>query len=300
MKLSSLFAEDHVLVQFGGESLEEVIRALLERVCSELGENEAGAIVNRIMAHESRHASIVGEGVCLAHCRLEGISRARAALAVPEKMIAHPAGGQELKMVFLILAPQNQNTAMLQTLAAIARLLSSKAFVSTVTGVRSPSRLIRLIEESGVEVKGSLCAADIMEPLEPSLRLDTSLADAVDALVASRDEGLQVVDDKGKLTGEITTREVLILGMPKYMDLLSNPEMLNAFEPFENYFLKEHKLHVRDICRRDFVAVTPSTPIVSVAHQMITENRRRVYVLDDEKIVGVIYRKSFLTRVMNP
>ena len=58
-------------------------------------------------------------------------------------------------------------------------------------------------------------------------------------------------------------------------------------------------LKVRDICRRDFGAAAPTTSIVLVAHEMITKNRRRVYVLDDEKIEGVIYRKSILVRVMN-
>jgi CBS domain-containing protein len=108
-----------------------------------------------------------------------------------------------------------------------------------------------------------------------------------------------VLDDRGRLTGELTTREILMVGMPKYMELLSNLEMLNAFEPFENYFLNEHKLLVRDICRRDYAWVEPTTPIVRVAHLMMTQNRRRIYVLEDDHLVGIIYRKSFLTRVMN-
>ncbi len=83
------------------------------------------------------------------------------------------------------------------------------------------------------------------------------------------------------------------------MDLLANPEMLNAFEPFENYFRNEYKTHVRDICRRDFVTVPPTELIVRVAHLMITVNRRRIYVLDDEEMIGIIYRKSILQRVMN-
>ena len=73
--------------------------------------------------------------------------------------------------------------------------------------------------------------------------------------------------------------------------------MLNEFEPFENYFKNEHDLKVRDVCRRDFFHVERSAPIVRVAHLMITENKRRIYVVDDDKLEGVIFRKSILNQV---
>jgi CBS domain-containing protein len=221
-------------------------------------------------------------------------------MAVPEAALDHPSNPDaNLRIVFLTVAPQNQNTLLLQTLAALRRLASTRSFAPAAEGVRSTARLIRVIEESGLDVKRTLTARDIMEEVQYSLDLDTTMVEAVDLLSKARDEGLPVVDGRGHLTGELTTREVLLVGMPKYMELLSNLEMLNAFEPFENYFLNEHKLLVRDICRRDYTWVEPSAPIVRVAHLMMTQNRRRVYVLEDERIAGIIYRKSILTRVMN-
>lgn len=300
MKLSSLFEEDSVLVHYGAKTLKEVIRGMLNTMKEDLDGPALDALAVRLEEREHETPSIVADRICLPHMRTEAIKHFRAALAVLENPIPHPGDGHpSIDIVFLVIAPQDQNTLMLQTLAAIERRLATKGFISSLKNIKTPARLIRAIEDSGVEVRRNLTAGDIMEPITHSLRLDTPLVEAVHTLAEARDEGVPVFDERGRLVGELTTREVLILGMPKYMDLMSNPEMLNAFEPFENYFEKEHQLHVRDICRRDFDAVKAATQVVTVAHRMITENRRRIYVVEDDKVEGVIYRKSILVRVLS-
>ena len=56
---------------------------------------------------------------------------------------------------------------------------------------------------------------------------------------------------------------------------------------------------VGEICRRDFLAVEASTPVINVTHQMVKNRRRRIYVLDDGKPVGVVFRKNIVTRVLH-
>lgn len=300
MKLHSLFKEDHVLVHGEGEALADVVHQLMQTFKSDIPEADLRQLTELVLRRERNQPTLQIEGFCFPHVRSESLSEFHLAMAVPETPVSHPKKADaRLRIVFLALAPQNQNTLLLQTLATLRRLASTKSFAHTAESVRTSARLIRVIEESGLDVKRGLTARDIMEDVEFSLGLDTSMIEAVDLLSKARDEGLPVVDSRGHLTGELTTREVLLVGMPKYMELLSNLEMLNAFEPFENYFLNEHKLRVRDICRRDYTAVEPTAPIVRVAHLMMTQNRRRIYVLEDDRIAGIIYRKSILTRVMN-
>jgi CBS domain-containing protein len=300
MKLHSLFKEDHVLVHGEGETLADVVHHLMGTFKTDIGEGSVRTLTELVLQRERNNPTLQIDGFCFPHIRNELISEFHLGMAVPETPVSHPRKADaRLRIVFLALAPQNQNTLLLQTLATLRRLASTKSFAHTAEGVRTSTRLIRIIEESGLDVKRGLTARDIMEDVQYSLKLDTSMLEAVDLLSKARDEGLPVVDSRGHLTGELTTREVLLVGMPKYMELLSNLEMLNAFEPFENYFVNEHKLSVRDVCRRDYTWVEPTTPIVRVAHLMMTQNRRRIYVLEDERIVGIIYRKSILTRVMN-
>jgi CBS-domain-containing membrane protein len=219
---------------------------------------------------------------------------------VPETPVRHPAPGQgAVSLIFIILAPQTKNTMLLQTLAAIARLLTIKKNMQAILGVKAPNRLIRVIEENGVDIKKNLLAADIMSPVTQSVTMDTVLAKAVDVLVDAPDEGIPVVSDKGRLIGELTSRELLILGMPKYLDLLVNPAMLDAFEPFENFFQHENSMTVREVCRRDIVTVEPNTPVVHVTHLMMTKHKRRIYVVDEDELKGIIYRKNIVTRVLH-
>jgi PTS system nitrogen regulatory IIA component len=165
--------------------------------------------------------------------------------------------------------------------------------------VKSPARLLRFIEESGIDVKKTLVAADIMQPVTHTVRIDTVLARAVDVLVAAPDEGIPVLDGHGRLAGELTSRELLKLGMPKYLDLIVNPAMLESFEPFENFFKHENTMTVREVCRRDIVTVPPGAPVVQVTHLMMTRQKRRVYVVDQHELRGVIYRKDIIARVLH-
>lgn len=300
MKLSSLFTEETVLVHSEGEHFEDFIRGMLGGLFEGRDESEIESVMAEIVSSEMAHPSLTDEGVCTPYLRSDSIGKFGVAMAMPEHPVAHPADPEsEIKAIFLILAPQHDNTLLVQTTAAISRCLASKTFLASLKGLRSPGRVIRLIEESGVDVKTTLVASDIMEPIAAPLKLDTLIHDAVLALAEARDEGLAVFDDRDRLVGEITTREVLLMGMPKYLDLLANPDMLNAFEPFENFFSNEHTTQVRDICRRDLPIVRPNTPIVQVAHQMIAENKRRVYVVHEDRVEGVIYRKSILVKIMS-
>ena len=104
---------------------------------------------------------------------------------------------------------------------------------------------------------------------------------------------------QGKLVGELTNSELLKLGMPKYLDLIVNPAMLENFEPFENYFQHENSMTVREVCRRDVLWVEPAAPIVQVAHMMMTRQKRRIYVVEDGALKGVILRKNIVVKVLH-
>lgn len=300
MKLYSLLNENHVLIGEEVSSFEEALHGLLHAFGDALDGAGHESLIADLLERERLHPTMLVDQVCLPHMRLEKLDRFLVGLLVPENPIPHPGGDHaQVSLIFMILAPQTKNTMMLQTMAAIARVLQSKGMKQALLGVKSPTRLLRLIEESGVDVKKNLIASDIMSPITHSVTLDTVLARAVDVLVEAPDEGIPVLGEKGRLVGELTSRELLVLGMPKYLDLIVNPAMLESFEPFENFFQHENHMNVREICRRDVITVDPGTPVVHVTHLMMTKHKRRIYVVEEEKLRGVIYRKNIITRVLH-
>lgn len=301
MKLASLLSEERILVNLEARTLEEVVDELLETVADAVEPKSRDGIRKRLLAPGKDPPAVEG-GACILHLREASMRSFVVALAVLDEPIPHPqAPDLRMHMIFLLLGRPDRNTLMLQSMAAIARLLRSRSFVAaTRGGARSAGRIFHLIEETGIDVKRTITASDVMDPVGAAARLDQSLASAIETLSHAPDEGIPVLDERGRLAGELTSKEILQLGMPRYMDLLSNPEMLEAFEPFENFFLGESATLVREICRRDFLTVPPDAPIVSVAHMMITKNRRRVYVVEDDRPTGIVYRRNIVTRVMRP
>lgn len=300
MKLYSLLNENHVLIDAPVISLEAALRRMVEGFGDGIERAHHDELVAMLMEREESHPTFIADQICLPHARLPWLDRFLLGLLVPEKPFHHIGEDEPtVSVMFMILAPQNKNAMMLQTLAAIARLLKSREMRTALVKTKSPARLIRQIEESGIDVKKTLVATDVMTPIAHKVTADTILAHAVDVLVDAPDEGVPVVNERGKLIGELTSREILALGMPKYVDLLVNPAMLESFEPFENFFQHENSLKVREICRRDIITVPPTAPIVQVTHLMMTRQKRRIYVVDEGDLLGVILRKDIIAKVLH-
>jgi len=300
VKLYSLLNENLVLIGEPVGTLEDGMRRLVEVFGGALPKERVDPLLRDLLKREEAHPTVIDDHVCLPHLRMEQLDVFLLGLLVPEHPIPHIVDDHKpISLMFMILAPQDKNTMMLQTLAAVARLLKSRETKQAMMRVRSPQRLIRLVEESGIDVKKTLVASDIMSPIEHSVRGDTVLALAVDVLVSAPDEGVPVLNERDRLVGELTSFELLGLGMPNYLDLIVNPAMLDNFEPFENFFRHENTMTVREVCRRDVITVTPTDPIVQVAHLMMTRKKRRIYVIEGDELLGIIYRKTIIERVLH-
>jgi PTS system nitrogen regulatory IIA component len=300
MKLYSLLNENNVLLEAEVGDLGAAVRAMVGSFGDSVPAEHADALVKVLMGRERAAPTHIDAGVYVPHCRLEWLEVFLFGLLIPEQPIAHPVADQEpVAMFFTILAPQTKNTMMLQTLAAIARLLKSKETRQALLSQRNPDRAIRIIENTGIDVRRTLVAADIMTPITHTVTTDLVLARAVDVLVKAPDEGVPVLDRHGKLVGELTSKELMVLGMPSYVGVLANAAMLANFEPFENFFQHENTMTVREICRRDVVQVTPDAPVIQVSHLMMTNQKRRVYVVEDGELKGIIFRKTIIERVLH-
>lgn len=300
MKLYSLLNENHVLIGEPVTSCEAALRRMLQAFADSTDRERHEEIVHLLLEREEQHPTFLADGICIPHARLQFMDRFLLGLLVPEKPFAHVDPEEPaVTAMWVILAPQDKNTMMLQTLAAVARLLKSRETRQVLPKLKSAQRLIRLVEESRIDVKKTLVASDVMNPITQRVTDEMVLAAAIEMLVDAPDEGVPVVSDSGRLLGELTSRELLALGMPKYVDLLVNPVMLESFEPFEAFFQHENTMTVREVYRRDVISVPPTAPIVQVTHLMMTRQKRRIYVVDEGQLLGVILRKDIVARVLH-
>lgn len=299
MKLSSFILENSILINEPVENKEEAIERLLNTFEPHMDATVRRAALERLLERERKISSYVDYGVAIPHTKIEGIHRVLVGLLTSRQGFeAQDPPGAQIHLLFMLFTPPDKNTLLLQTLAAVARLCHSKEMRDALQRTKTPTRIVKQIEESGIDVKSTITAADVMVEPAGFLRPDMPIRDAIGEIVRAPDDGLPVTDAQGKLLGELSSVEILSIGLPKYVDLLKDDSFLTQFEPFESYFQQEHDLTVRDVMTREFLDAEEDTPIIKVTNLMISAGRSRLYVLRDGKLCGVIYRRDLLSRVL--
>jgi PTS system nitrogen regulatory IIA component len=298
MKLYSLVPEDQILIDMKAPTMEEALRELLKTIEPKMGDVPSEQVLGILLDRERQCPSVVGEGVAVPHARVKGLQEFFLCIGTSREGIPAlaPHDGS-FNLIFLVLTPQTRNTMMLQTLAAIAKLLSSRETHDALLSVKAAGKIIKVIEESGVDVKRTLVASDVMDKTCSPVMLDTPLSKALELITTAKDDALPVVDEKNMLLGELSSKEIIRIGLPDYMGMLKNVSFLASFEPFENFFKNEHELYVKDLYTKDVLSVAGDTSVVEVAYQMISSGRRRVYITRDNKLEGIVYRKDIITRI---
>ncbi|HLC16579.1 MAG TPA: CBS domain-containing protein [Thermodesulfovibrionia bacterium] len=140
---------------------------------------------------------------------------------------------------------------------------------------------------------------DVMIPLYDYLRPDDTIRDAVNIIrVAKRSEervgvkGAPVLDEKGRLVGMVTIRDILRAAYPPYFSLACMGQFT-----WENMFTDmakkiTNKL-VKDIMSTDIATVREETTLMACLDLMLKKGIRRLPVLDHEgKVLGMVYERE--------
>jgi CBS domain-containing protein len=107
--------------------------------------------------------------------------------------------------------------------------------------------------------------------------------------------GLPVVDDEGRLVGMITEGDLF-----RRCEIGTEPNPLlrsAGAEPNSDIgrqFRKSHGEHVADAMTRDVVRVSVDTPLATVAALLELKQIKRVPVMHDGKIIGIVSRADLL------
>jgi CBS domain-containing protein len=132
---------------------------------------------------------------------------------------------------------------------------------------------------------------EIMTKDVTSVTTDTNAKEALDLLQKMQISGLPVIDEKNKLAGMFTEKEVLSAVLPSYI------EKVGRFIYEENPKAVRQKVQmlrgfkVKELMRKDVVTVDEDTTLCEVARLMLTQKARRIPVLNKTKdVVGIVSR----------
>jgi CBS domain-containing protein len=150
-----------------------------------------------------------------------------------------------------------------------------------------------------------LKARDVMvrefHTLSPNLSIEEAakLFNKASELEQRKIFGMIVTDQKGKLVGMMSMYDILLFIRPKHVQVWGMMEDINIAGLMEDICSRAKAVRVEDIMTTDIITVTPDTTIMFILDLMITKHIRRIPVLDDEKVVGIVYISDLFFHLIN-
>ncbi len=138
-------------------------------------------------------------------------------------------------------------------------------------------------------------ARDVMDTRYHTLSPQQTIAEAVRLFrEAGRREGkrifgMMVTDDDGRLQGMLSMYDILLFIRPKHVHIWGEMEDIDLEGLLENIFRKAASILVGDIMTTDLVTIGPDAHVMMVLDLMIKKHIRRLPVLENDRIVGMVY-----------
>lgn len=138
-------------------------------------------------------------------------------------------------------------------------------------------------------------ALDVMTTTVISVKPEMTVRDAAKVLVDQGISGAPVIDAAGRMVGMISEGDLI------HRTELDTQERwrswwLDLFSANRDAgdYVKSHGLVVEDVMTRDIISVEDATPLTEVANLLETKRVKRVPVLRDGQLVGIVSRSNLV------
>ena len=128
-----------------------------------------------------------------------------------------------------------------------------------------------------------------------SILPETTAKEAMMLLEKMQISGLPVIDKEGKLAGMFTEKDILTYILPSYIANVGKFIYEENPKSTKRKFSELNKIKVGQLMRKAVATTTEDTALCEVARIMLTQNARRLPVMDKSaKVVGIIARCDVL------
>lgn len=138
-------------------------------------------------------------------------------------------------------------------------------------------------------------AADVMVTNVISVTPDVLVQDVAYILLSNRISAVPVVDDDGQLLGIVSEADLMRRAeagtgrhRPWWLTILTGRD-IGAVD-----FVKEHSRRITDVMTRKVVTAKPDTPLQDIATLLEQNAIKRVPIVKDGKVVGIVSRANLL------
>ncbi|MBU9918814.1 MAG: PTS sugar transporter subunit IIA [Fusobacteriaceae bacterium] len=305
MKLSSYLDEKFIFEDVDGENLDQVIKNVVKELskCDKVINRNKEMVEEALLKREHEISTAIGNGIAIPHariCEYDDVSVVIAKLAKPiDAEISALHSNDKVDLIFMIIAGKTKNKRVLKLMSSISILAQNVEFLDKIRKEKNIKDIIEIIENNEVEVKDTITAQDIMCPELIPAKLSDTLEEVAKRLIVENRAGLPVIDSKGLFVGEITEKELIEFGMPKYTSLMNDLSFMTIGEPFEEYFKNEHLVTVNELYRKTAEIIDRKSSIMEICFLMVSKGNTRLYVVENGTYFGTIFRSDIIKKVLH-
>ena len=150
MNIVSLLSERRVLPDMSAGTLAEALEEMVDHLVGtgDLPMLSQTPVTKALAAREARVSTGIGHGVAIPHCYYASLDDPLAVFGKSRKGIDFEAcDNAPVHFIFLLVVPENQPNAHLQTLATIARLFSQHIVRETMAEAMDGCELLGALEK---------------------------------------------------------------------------------------------------------------------------------------------------------
>ena len=299
MRLAAMLDPALVNPELKAESKAGAISELMDLVVKKYPEIDRGGVLASIAEREEIETTSFGRSFAFPHARTDLVKDMHVAIGISKRGIkAQTPDGRPLHVVCLLLTPRNIAQLYLQTLSGLAQIARDDHSLAKLIAAPNPEELIRVIWETGMTIRKHLTVRDIMHRDVITVSPEDTLKDVANKLYRYKVSGMPVVDDDSKPVGMISERHLIKAALPDFESLIQNLSMSPDTEPFDDLLRREDEIKVKDIMTTRLYTTSEDTPIVEVAALMLFRNIRRIPVVQDGKLIGMILRRDIVSKVI--
>lgn len=308
MKFSSYLDSNLIFADVKGSSMEEVIKEMVEKIASKeknvnLRKDE---ITSAVIKREQEISTAIGKGVAIPHARIENFNDFIVAVGVVETpfraKVEASASKDTVELVFLIISDVLKNKNILKIMSAVSKLVIKYPHIADkMKTIKDSAEILKAVQEADIEIGHKITAEDVLSPDIIPLSPNSTLEEVAKRFIIEHTSGLPVVDENGKFLGEITEKELIEFGMPKYLSLMQDLNFLTVGEPFEEYLVNEKTTTIENLYRNkdELIILDRKAPIMEICFIMVSKNITRLYVVENGEYLGLIKRSDIIKKVLH-
>lgn len=308
MKFSNYLDSSLIFTDVKGASMEEIIKEMVEKIASKeksvnLRKDE---ITSAVIKREQEISTAIGKGVAIPHARIENFNDFIVAVGVVETpfraKVEASASKDTVELVFLIISDVLKNKNILKIMSAVSKLVIKYPHIADkMKTIKDSAEILKAVQEADIEIGHKITAEDVLSPDIIPLSPNSTLEEVAKRFIIEHTSGLPVVDENGQFLGEITEKELIEFGMPKYLSLMQDLNFLTVGEPFEEYLVNEKTTTIENLYRSkdELIILDRKAPIMEICFIMVSKNITRLYVVENGEYLGLIKRSDIIKKVLH-